>query len=316
MPLFCLALQSHDPYFNLAVEELLLKNKKEEYLILGINNPSVIIGKHQSPHREIDTKFVAEHNIPVIRRITGGGAVFHDMGNLNFTFIRQCEPGKQVDFRRYTEPVIEFLSYMGVEAKFEGKNDLKVNGLKISGNAEHVHRNRVIHHGTLLFNSSMEMLKSSLRKDTSCYKTRAVESNPSSVSNLNGFFPGIKDVFEFREIMMNYFLNTIPGAERSGIPDGDLNGISVLADSKYRSWEWNWAYGPEYQFIKQFDYQEDSVVCRLTVKEGVICDSFLEGNNRLAVISEKLIGCRHMVYDIKDVFRKENLTDLDIFDFF
>lgn len=314
--MFCITLQTHDPYFNLATEEYLLRNRSEEYLILGINSRSVIIGKHQSPHREINTKYVTEHNIPVVRRITGGGTVFHDMGNLNFTFIRLCEPGRQVDFRRYTQPVIEFLSSQGVEAKFEGKNDLKVNGLKISGNAEHVHHNRVIHHGTLLFNSSLEMLRNSLRKDTSCYYTRAVESNPSSVSNLNEFLPGIKDVFEFRKVMMNYFLNTIPFAEQIEIPEREISEISLLADSKYRSWEWNWAYGPEYQFVKRFDYQGYSVFFKIKVKDGIIHECLLEGHNGLSGIAEKLIGCRHMVDDMKSVFNKENITDIEIFNFF
>src|SRR5450759_4199757 len=174
--MFCINLNTNDPFFNLAIEEYLLKNSKEEYLILGINKPSVIIGKHQSAHREVDTKFVLENNIPVIRRISGGGSVFHDNGNLNFTFICQSEDGKQVDFRKYTKPVIEFLLSLGLETKFEGGNDLKIDGLKISGNAEHVHRNRVLHHGTLLFSTSLDMLRNALRKDSSHYTTRAVES--------------------------------------------------------------------------------------------------------------------------------------------
>ena len=316
MPMFCIALQSHDPYFYLAAEEYLLRNKKEEYLILAINSRAVIIGKHQAPHREINTEFITQHDIPVIRRITGGGTVFHDTGNLNFTFIRQSEEGKQVDFRRYVQPVIEFLSSQGVEAIFEGKNDLKVNGLKISGNAEHVFRNRVIHHGTLLFNASLEMLKNSLRKDTSCYITRAVESNPSSVTNLDRFISGNKDIFMFREAMMNYFLDTTPGASRYEIPGEEINEISLLADSKYRSWEWNWAYGPDYEFIKQFLYHGNSISCRMRVKEGIISECLLEGDSELADIAEKFIGCRHMVDDIKDIFRKGNIMDLDTFAFF
>lgn len=314
--MFCIALQTHDPYFNLAVEEYMLRNKKEEYLILGINSRSVIIGKHQVVNREINSKYVTEQNIPVVRRITGGGTVFHDMGNLNFTFIRQCEPGRQVDFRRYTQPVIEFLHSQGAEVKFEGKNDLKINGLKISGNAEHVYHNRVIHHGTLLFSASLEMLKSSLRNDTSFYNTRAVESNPSSVSNLNEFLSGISDVFEFRELMMNYFLDTIPCAEKIEIDEAEMGEIGLLADSKYRSWEWNWAYGPEYQFNRYFDYQGNIVFCKIKVKDGIIRECLLEGNSRLSGISKKLIGCRHMVDDMKSVFNKGNITDLDIFSFF
>ena len=314
--MFCIALQSHDPFFNLAAEEYLLRNRKEEYLILGINSRSIIIGKHQSPHREINTEFVTQHHIPVIRRITGGGTVFHDMGNLNFTFISECEPGRQVDFRRYTQPVIEFLSSQGVRAAFEGKNDIKVNGLKISGNAEHVFRNRVIHHGTLLFNASMDMLKNSLRKDTSSYYTRAVESNPSPVTNLDLFLPGYKDVFGFRDAMMSYLLKTLPRAVKGVITDEEMNEISSLAASKYRSWEWNWAYGPEYKFVKLFDYQGYRVLCRMTVKDGLIHECLLEGHPRLSGIADKLIGCRHMVDDIKDIFRKRNIRDIDIFTFF
>ncbi len=102
--MFLINLESHDPFFNLALEEVLLKNSKEEYLILGINDPSVIIGKHQAAHREVNTKFITENQIPVIRRISGGGTVFHDPGNLNFTFIKNSEEGKQVDFRMYTTP--------------------------------------------------------------------------------------------------------------------------------------------------------------------------------------------------------------------
>jgi lipoate-protein ligase A len=252
----------------------------------------------------------------VVRRITGGGTVFHDTGNLNFTFIRQCQPGKQVDFRRFTQPVIEFLSFQGVEVKFEGKNDLKINGLKISGNAEHVYHNRVIHHGTLLFSASLEMMRSSLRKDTSCYNTRAVESNPSPVSNLNEFLPEISDVFEFREVMMNYFLDTEPCAEKIEIGEAEMDKIGLLADSKYRSWEWTWAYGPEYQFNKQFDFHGNSVLCKLKVKDGIILECILEGHIGLAGIAKKLVGCRHMVNDMKNVFNKENVTDLDIFCFF
>ena len=183
--MFLINLETHDPFFNLALEEVLLKSRQEDYLILYINDPSVIIGKHQAAHREVNTKFITENKIPVIRRISGGGTVFHDRGNLNFTFIRQSEEGKQIDFRKYTKPVIDFLVSLGIDARFEGKNDIKVDGLKISGNAEHVYRNRVLHHGTLLFSSSIHMLKNSIRSDKSCYTTRAVDSNPASVMNLN-----------------------------------------------------------------------------------------------------------------------------------
>lgn len=311
-------MDSHDPFFNLAIEEILLKNRNEEYFILGINNPSLIIGKHQSAHRETDTKFVTENNIPVIRRISGGGAVFHDQGNLNFTFIMQSEPGKQIDFPKYTLPVIDFLSSFGIDARFEGKNDLKVNGLKISGNAEHVHRNKVLHHGTLLFSTSLDMLKNSLRKDTSCYTSRAVKSNPSSVANLKERLPMFRDINEFRSNMMNYFLQNLSEAEKYELSGLDKEEAESLADSKYRTWEWNWAYGPEYQFINKFETGGRQFFCRLYVKNGTIRECIVKGSSELEAAGKKLIGCRHMVPDMLKVFEKEDvfISDNQIFNFF
>jgi lipoate-protein ligase A len=316
--MFCITLDSYDPFFNLAIEETLLKKRMEEYFILGINYPSVIIGKHQTVHREVDTKFITENNIPVIRRISGGGAVFHDLGNLNFTFIRQCEPGKQVDFVKYTRPVIDFLMSLGVEARFEGKNDLKINGLKISGNAEHVHRNRVLHHGTLLFSTSLDMLRNSLRKDTSHYTSRAVESNPSSVTNLKERLPTFKDIYEFRSGIMNYFLQNLPDTDTYILSEQDIIDAELLADSKYRTWEWNWAYGPEYQFSNKFESEGHQIYLQLYVKDGTIRDCIVEGTSELAIAGKKLIGCRHMVPDMLKVFESENvfLDDGQIFNFF
>ncbi len=316
--MFCINLDTTDPFFNLAIEELLLKNSKEEYLILSVNNLAVIIGKHQSGHMEINTEFVNKNKIPVIRRISGGGAVFHDRGNLNFSFIRQSESGKQIDFRKYTQPVIDFLQSMGVAAKFEGKNDLKVDGLKISGNAEHIHGNRVLHHGTLLFSTSLKMLRNSLRKDTSCYTSRAVVSKPSSVINLNEKISCLQDINEFRSEMMNYFLKNFSDNFPYSLTQTEIRQAESLADSKYKTWEWNWAYGPEYAFNNSFEMSKAHYSCSLFIKDGIIRESIIEGSDQMKKASKKLIGCRHMVNDLSEAFRNENifLTEKEIFNFF
>jgi lipoate-protein ligase A len=316
--MFCINLDTTDPFFNLAIEEFLLKSSKEEYLILYVNNPSVIIGKHQSGHMEADTKFVNENQIPVIRRISGGGTVFHDNGNLNFSFIRQSESGKQVDFRKYTQPVIDFLMLMGVDARFEGKNDIKVDGLKISGNAEHIHGNRVLHHGTLLFSTSMEMLRNSLRKDQSRYTSRAVVSNPASVVNLKEKINCFQDINKFRSEMLNYFLKNFSDNVPYNLSEAEILQAESIAASKYKTWEWNWAYGPEYTFKNTFKINNALQSCRLVIKDGIIQESNIEGGDQIRNTSKKLIGCRHMVNDLLEVFRKGNifLTKKDIFNFF
>jgi lipoate-protein ligase A len=218
----------------------------------------------------------------------------------------------------YTQPVIDFLASLGIQAKFEGKNDLKVNGLKISGNAEHVHRNRVLHHGTLLYDTSLAMLRNSLRKDTSCYTSRAVVSNPSSVTNLKDKLTGFKDIYSFRSAMMDYLLENMPEMATYKLSAQETEEAELLADSKYKSWDWNWAYGPEYQFIKQFESGGKKIFCRLLVKDGIILECVLEGSSALVNVGKKLIGCRHMVEDLRAVFIYENiyLSDIDIFNFF
>jgi lipoate-protein ligase A len=316
--MFCITLKSDDPYFNLAIEEVLLKKSDCEYLILGINNPAVIIGKHQSAHREVNTKFIFENKIPVIRRISGGGAVFHDRGNLNFTFIRQSETGKQVDFQKYTLPVIEFLSTLGIDAKFEGKNDIRVGGLKISGNAEHVHRNRVIHHGTLLFDTGLGMLRNSLRKDTTCYTSRAVESNPSSVTNIKEMLYRFKDIYEFRSEMMNYLMNNLPETVPYNLSQAEIEEAELLTATKYRTWEWNWAYGPEYSFNNSLKINGLKHSCSIFVKDGIVWKCKIEGSAPLEILAKKLIGCRHMVPDIQNILNKDNIdiTEEEIYNFF
>lgn len=316
--MFCINLDTTDPFFNLAIEEILLKNTREEYLILGINDPSVIIGKHQSGHREVNTKYVSENMIPVIRRISGGGTVFHDNGNLNFSFISQSESGKQVDFRKYTLPVVDFLKSIGVEAKFEGKSDLKVDGFKISGNAEHIHGNRVLHHGTLLFSTSLEKLRNCIRKDTSHYTSRAVASNPSSVINLNEKMNCFKDIYEFRSELMIFFLRNFSDYFPYNLSRSEIMQVEALAESKYKRWEWNWAYGPEYVFNNNFIINEVQHFCSLSVKDGIIRECAIEGSDQMSDTSKKIIGCRHMVNELSDVFHNENifLTEEEIFNFF
>jgi lipoate-protein ligase A len=313
--MYCILSGTKDPCLNLAVEEFLLKNSKEEYLILSINDTSVIVGKHQPVHREINTKYVTEHGIPVIRRITGGGTVFHDAGNLNYTFISQVEEGKQIDFRKHTKPVIDFLHSAGIDARLEGKSDIKVDSLKISGNAEHVFRNRVLHHGTLLFSASMETLRGSIRKDYSSYLSRGVNSNPSPVANLSEMLPGFNGINEFRERIMEWFIDYFSGLEVVALNESELAAAKELAASKYNTWEWNYAYGPEYNFTNSFLYKGSMVNCRLYVKEGTIRDCIAEGHSELAKISDLLTGTRHMPGDIKGCLEAAGI-DIDVFSFF
>jgi lipoate-protein ligase A len=207
---------------------------------------------------------------------------------------------------------------LGVEAKFEGKTDIKVGGFKISGNAEHVYRNRVLHHGTLLFNSSLGILKNSIRKDKSCYLTRAVDSNPSSVMNLNEKLTIFNDIYEFREELMHYFLTNLPDIEVYILSVKEAEEALLLAETKYKSWEWNYAYGPEYIFKNSFQFDGKLHSCSLFVRDGIVINCTIEGSDKMISVAKTVTGCRHMVTDMLNVLKeaKINISEEDIFNFF
>ncbi len=315
--MLCLDLVSTDPVFNLAAEEYLLKYTEDEYFILYIDDPSVIIGKHQTAHREADTEFVTRNRIPVIRRISGGGAVFHDRGNLNFAFIIKSSAGKQVNFKKYSLPVIEFLSSTGIDAKFEGKSDIRAEGKKISGNAEHVFRERVLHHGTLLFSTDLATLKASLRSDTSHYRTHGVSSNPAAVTNIKELLPSMSDINDFRASMLEFFLEK-EGNALSALTGEDNEHIKAIADDRYRTWEWNYAYGPGYIFENKTVINGSPVAISLAVKDGLISNSLIEGSGKIKEAAGKLVACRHMPESIGEVLRQEEIQirESDVFNFF
>lgn len=317
-PMLSICSDSNDPFFNLAVDEYLLHNRKEDFIILSINDPCVVVGKHQVVHREVNVRFIVEKGIPVIRRISGGGTVFHDGGNLNFTFIKQSKSGHQVDFRLYTQPVIDFLSSFGVNAVFGGKNDLTVDGLKVSGNAEHVFRERVLHHGTLLFDVSLDNLRQALRIKSDNYSTRAVQSNRTSVTNLKGRLENISAIDVFMRSLLDYLVNKMPDNCISGLKKDELEAVSLLAETKYKTWEWNYGYGPPYTFSNWFVLNERTHRFRLFVKDGIIWECDIEGSDEMPATGKKLIGCRHMYTDLHQKFRDENIsiTDDELFKFF
>jgi lipoate-protein ligase A len=173
--------RSTDPYFNLASEEYLLDTSEDDVFMLWRNSPSVIVGKNQNTWEQIDAAYTEKHGIAVVRRITGGGAVFHDLGNVNFSFVTEADSSKKLNFEKFTDPVVRALSGMGVDARLDGRNDLVAEGFKISGNAECVKTGRtgrqmMLHHGTLLFCADLTRLAAALRVDPEKIKSKGIKS--------------------------------------------------------------------------------------------------------------------------------------------
>ena len=193
-----------NPYLNLAIEEYLFLNSEEDVFLLWQNSPTVVIGKNQNVYNEIDFNFLKSNNILIARRITGGGAVYHDFGNLNFSFISVSDEKRTLDFNHFTELIIEALNSFGIDAKLSGRNDILVNDKKISGNAQCTQNGRVLHHGTLLYDTDFTVLSSVLKPDERKIQSKAIKSVRSRVANISEFLPIKYSVQKFRELLLNF----------------------------------------------------------------------------------------------------------------
>ncbi len=295
--MLCIVSEYNDPYFNLASEEYLLKSLKEEIFLLYRNLPSIVVGKHQNTLAEINLPFVQERGILVARRISGGGTVFHDMGNLNFSFIAEGNAGALVDYFKYTLPIINALDEMGLRVSLGKRNELLLGDLKISGTASHVYKNRVLHHGTLLFSSEMKNLSAALKIHSDRFTDRAVESVPSEVTNIRDHLIDKMDVADFQNMIYHHVLNNIEGARPYQYNSNDLKEIGNLRDTKYSTWDWNFGYSPKYQFHKNLLFKSGEIVLKMNVEKGVIREIDFKGDfpglKNIAALKDLLVGSIH-----------------------
>jgi lipoate-protein ligase A len=294
--MLCIKNEHTDPCFNAAAEEHLFRNITRDCFMLYRNSPSIIVGKHQNTLAEINLDFVKKKNISVVRRLSGGGTVYHDLGNLNFTFTRNGEEGKLVDFVKFTEPILEVLNGLSVPARFEGVNDLRVGNRKISGNAEHVFKNRILHHGTLLFSTNLVDLNNALKIRPDLYRDKAVRSVRGNVANISEFLQSEITILEFRNVLFNHILSSFTGAEEYELNENDNRSIRQLMEEKYTTWEWNYGYSPRYQFQQVVQLGEKKLAVQLQVERGIIEEIHLadqESKESLYEMEKLLTGVAH-----------------------
>lgn len=304
-----------NPYFNLAAEEYLLKEKADECFMLWRNEPCIVIGKNQNTLSEINIDYVKKNNITVVRRLSGGGAVFHDLGNINFTFIVNDTEDSFNNFEKFTRPIIEVLKGLNINAAFSGRNDLTIDGKKFSGNAQYNYKNRVLHHGTLLFSSNMSDLSGALKVRPIKFEGKGVKSVASRVTNIREHLKEPISVMEFKDLIMNYIMYSNYGKAFYEFSDEDLKAINKLKDEKYSSWDWNYGSSPKYSFINTKKYSGGNVEFNLNVEKGIIKgirifgDFF--GKRDVSDIEKALTGVRHSEEELRNV-----LNNFDINSYF
>ena len=233
-----------DPYFNMAFDEYCLEQLAidEPVFYLWQNRPSVIIGANQEVHTEVNLDYLKENNISLVRRVTGGGAVYHDLGNLNYTIVG-CSEDLERDYPEYTRYMLEALQKLGVPATLSGRNDILVEGRKVSGFAKRVCKNRLMIHGTLMFNVDIDKLTQVLCPPATKLQSKGIASVRSRVANLSEFLPDITDISLFKQHLENILSNNYADQEWTLSPK-DIQNIEQLAHEKFEKWEWIYGHSP------------------------------------------------------------------------
>lgn len=301
-----------DPYWNLAAEEYLLKHISEPVFRLWRNSDSIIIGQYQNALAEIDLDYVKANNIKVVRRMTGGGAVFHDLGNLNFTFIEPHTKSEESNamFKRFTAPIVEALNSLGVKAYLEGRNDLLIDGRKFSGNAMCISNSRVLQHGTLLFSASMNNLGAALKSRPEKFIGKAVQSNVSRVTNISEHLSGQMNIDEFQKYLGKYICKDVTPYTYS---EADLEAIEKLKNEKYGLDSWNFGHSPAYTTHNVKKFPGGLVEVNFTVKKGEIAQLEIFGDYFFVKPTEEfvsqLIGTPHSREALLEKLTRINTPD-------
>ena len=257
---------SHDPYFNQAFEEYVFEHLslEEDILLLWINDPCLVCGRYQNLFQEVNLPEAERRGVPVIRRNTGGGTVYHDGGNLNYTMIRARAADSPLDYDAFLTPVIEALNRMGIPAHKRHVCDIAIDGLKISGSAQSVKSDRVLHHGTLLFNADLTNLRELLCPMPGHMESKAVRSIPSPVTNIKGH--AAEQPYETAAEFMEAFRRALMGQNglESTLSADSKAAIERLSREKYQTWDWTFGKGPKFLFTPAH------TDIRLYVERGIV----------------------------------------------
>lgn len=285
--------RSTDPAFNLALEELIASEYPDEIVMLWRNAPAIIVGRNQNTEAEINAEAVRKRNIKVVRRITGGGAVYHDLGNINYTIAANDRLMDNDAFARNARVITEVLHKFNIPAEFKGRNDILVDGRKISGSAKSVFTNRTLFHGTLLFDTDLSVLSSVLTPDEEKIRAKGIKSVRARVANLREYLPDW-DVDTFLNELTSGLLEELGKDSVTPIPDSLIRRAEVLANEKYRTWEWNFGSITSYNYTCKSRFDCGSVQIAFNVNNNRIENLNISGDffgiRPVAELAEKING--------------------------
>jgi lipoate-protein ligase A len=300
------------PYYNFALEDYLLNEAEEDdYVFFYIHKPSIIVGKYQYTIEEVNKDFIDDNNIIVARRLSGGGAVYHDHGNLNFSFVHKASKKDVNDFKKFTKPVVDALKDLGLNAHLSGRNDILIDDKKISGNAQYFTNNRLLHHGTLLYDSEMSNLVKSLKVRDLKIKSKGIKSVKSRVANIADFLNDTLPIEDFRDYLLKSFYKS-KDIEKYELDEKALTYIENKVKEQFSTWDWNWGKSPDYEIQKIEKFPFGILDTRIDVKDGKISKCKIYGDyfskKDISNLENSLIGLK---YDKNELLKNQNVIKID-----
>lgn len=304
---------SREAGWNLAFEEYVLTHKREgDYLLLWQNDNTIVIGQNQNAEAEINRSFVEAHDITVVRRMTGGGAVYHDLGNLNYSFITDVHDAAQLSMTAFTQPVVEALRALGLNAEASGRNDILVDGKKVSGTAQRMAGGRILHHGTLLFDSDPGMVAGALNVDPAKFQSKSAKSVRSRIGNIRDHLAVDMDLPAFWEHLKKAL--SAGGFVQGELSLEELEAVKSLKESKYDTWEWNFGRSPKFDLTNKRRFGGGTLEVGLRVEGGCIKEAAFYGDFLSVVSLEPLVraleGCPFRAEAVGEVLDRVSLAEM------
>ncbi|HGD5559151.1 TPA: lipoate--protein ligase [Streptococcus agalactiae] len=303
---------SNDPAYNVALEAYAFQKLTDidEIFILWINEPAIIIGRHQNTIQEINKEFIDKNGTHVVRRLSGGGAVYHDLNNLNYTIISNNTQEAAFDFQTFSKPVIDTLAKLGVKAEFTGRNDLEINGQKFAGNAQAYYKGRMMHHGCLLFDVDMSVLGQALKVSKDKIESKGIKSVRARVTNIVDHLSDKITVQEFSDAILAQMKEEYPEMDEYVLSDAELSEIQAMRDNQFATWDWTYGKAPEYTIERGVRYPAGKITTYANVENSTIKSVKIFGDffgvKPVDDIEKMLEGVR---YDYKDVLAALKTVD-------